>query len=181
MFASVTKFMAAAAAATALLIAPAHAEITDSQANGFEVRVTAEIAAAPAKVWKDFAALGKWWSPQHSYSHDAKNLSLQLRAGGCWCEKLPAGGSVEHMRVVQVHPGAEVVLEGAMGPLQTTGADGHMSVKFEDAAGKTKVTFAYDVGGYSKGGMETWAAPVDGVLQEQLGRLKKYSETGAPD
>jgi hypothetical protein len=26
--------------------------------------------------------------------------------------------------------------------------------------------------------MNTWAAPVDGVIEEQFGRLKKYVETG---
>jgi hypothetical protein len=37
----------------------------------------------------------------------------------------------------------------------------------------------YDVGGYAKGGLaETYAAPVDEVLGQQLARLKKAVETG---
>jgi hypothetical protein len=38
----------------------------------------------------------------------------------------------------------------------------------------------YDFGGYAKGGMDKWAAPVDQVLGAQLDSLKRYVETGQP-
>src|ERR1700760_2531141 len=38
----------------------------------------------------------KWWNGEHSYSGSASNMTLDPVAGGCWCEKLPAGGSVQH-------------------------------------------------------------------------------------
>ena len=27
--------------------------------------------------------IGSWWNPEHTYSHDAKNLSIDPRPGGC--------------------------------------------------------------------------------------------------
>ena len=58
-------------------------------------------------------------------------------------------------------------LAGALGPLATTGASGHLGLSFGKAAdpNSTQLVLTYDVGGYAKGGLaQTWAAPVDGVL-----------------
>ena len=75
-----------------------------------------------------------------------------------------------------------VVMEGALGPLASTGATGHLAIRIQETGGLSRVNLVYDVGGYAKGGLaEAWAAPVDGVLGAQLIRLKKYLETGAPD
>ena len=52
---------------------------------------------------------------------DAKNLSIDARPGGCFCEKLPNGGGVEHARVVYVAPREVLRLSGALGPLQGVG------------------------------------------------------------
>jgi len=38
------------------------------------------------------------------------------------------------------------------------------------------VTQSYVVGGYIRGGMDQWAPRVDGVLHEQLDRLKGFVE-----
>jgi hypothetical protein len=37
---------------------------------------------------------------------------------------------------------------------------------------------SWAVAGYLPAGMNTWAAPVDGVIEEQFTRLKNYIETG---
>ena len=55
---------------------------------------------------------------------------------------------------------------------------GHFDVKV--AEGGTKLEVTYAVAGYLPAGMNTWAAPVDGVLEEQFTRLKNYVETGDP-
>ena len=47
----------------------------------------------------------------------AANLSLDAAPGGCFCERLPNGGGVEHMRVTYVEPGKRIVLTGSLGPL----------------------------------------------------------------
>lgn len=173
------RLLAAAVLATMGLSGAADAAIADKSAAGFEVVETATVAAPPAKVWAALLAPGAWWSSRHSWSGDARNLRLDL-AGGCFCEALPHG-SVRHMTVVYNDGATTLRMFGALGPLQMTGAAGHLSFVLKANGSGTEVTATYDVGGYVKGGIETWAAPVDSVLGEQVGRLRKYVETGKPD
>lgn len=82
----------------AMLVIPAPvlaAEVTP----GFLVRYQLAISAPAAKVYASLLNVGSWWSEKHTYSGDSRNLSIDARAGGCFCEKL-ANGAVEHMRVV---------------------------------------------------------------------------------
>ena len=87
------------------------------------------------------------------------------------------------MSVVYSDSGA-LKMFGGLGPLQTTGAAGHLSFEVMKAAdpAKSVLTLTYNVGGYAKGGLAgTWAKPVDFVLGAQAARLKTYVETGKPD
>ena len=61
------------------------AEVKSVAANGFEVASTATVAAPPDRVYAALGEIGRWWSSEHTWSKDAKNLTLELRAGGCWC------------------------------------------------------------------------------------------------
>ena len=73
--------------------------------NGFVVKFDVNVNAPAAKVYDALVGqIGSWWDPQHTYSGDAKNLSIDARPGGCFCEKLPNGGGVEHARVIYVAP-----------------------------------------------------------------------------
>jgi len=73
--------------------------------TGFLVKLETNIHAPVAKVYEALVAqIGLWWNPEHTYSHDAKNLSIDPRPGGCFCEKLPNGGGIEHLRVVYIAP-----------------------------------------------------------------------------
>jgi len=175
------KWILAAGRATALAAAlaavgVARAEVTDKSAAGFEVVEKTIIAAPQGKVWDTLLRPSRWWSSQHTWSGDAKNLSFD--GSGCFCEVLPHG-AVRHMNIVYADVKSQLRLFGALGPLQFTGAAGHLGVVLKPAAAGTEVTMTYDVGGYAKGGLaETYAGPVDQVLGEQLKRLKKYLETG---
>jgi uncharacterized protein YndB with AHSA1/START domain len=155
---------------------PVMAEVKSVTANGFEVASTATMAAPPDRVYAAFGEVGRWWSPSHTFSRDAANLSMELRAGGCFCERLKDGGSVQHMRVVYAAPGAGLRLRGGLGPLQVEGVDGTLSWTLKPAGGGTNVAQSYVVGGYIRGGMEQWAPRVDRVLDEQLQRLKSFVE-----
>jgi hypothetical protein len=99
---------------------------------------------------------------------------------GCFCEKLPTGGGVRHMEVVHVVPGKMLGMTGALGPLQTIAATGNMAIRLSPAEGGTKLELVYADTGYLPAGMNTWAAPVDSVLTEQVTRLKNYIERGDP-
>jgi len=173
------RLLIGAAIACALLGGAARAEVTDRSAAGFEVTEKAAIAAPPGKVWDALMRPNRWWSPDDTWSHDAKNLSFD--PSGCFCERLKNGG-VRHMMIVYADGATQLRMFGSLGPLQFTGASGHLGIVLKPAGAATDVVMTYDVGGYAKGGLaESFAAPVDHVLGEQLARLKKYLETGKPD
>lgn len=169
--------MMIAAAVLALPIAgAARAEVVDVQPNGFEVRHQTVIAAPASVVWAALAQPAKWWSSEHTWSGSAANLSLGAASGGCFCEKLPNGGSVLHMTTVNAAPGKQLVMVGGLGPLQSSGASGALNITLAEKDGQTTVTLTYDVGGYFKGGLAKVAAPVDMVLGQQLQGLKAAAE-----
>jgi uncharacterized protein YndB with AHSA1/START domain len=164
--------------ATALTVAslaaePAAADVLSTAGNGFEIRQTAHSAASPDKVYAALLLPARWWSPDHTFSGNAANLVLQARAGGCWCETLPNGGSVEHMRVLYVSPGKSLRLRGALGPFQAMAVNGVMTFTVTGTADGTDISLSYAVGGYAKDGFDDLAKAADHVLGEQLGRLMK--------
>jgi uncharacterized protein YndB with AHSA1/START domain len=155
---------------------PAAAELKSVTPNGFEVVSIATIAAPADRVYAALGEVGHWWSPSHTFSRDAANLSIELRAGGCFCERLKDGGSVQHLQVIYAATGQGLRLRGALGPLQTEGVDGTLSWTLKPGEGGTSVALSYVLGGYIRSGMEQWAPKVDRVLDEQLQRLKSYVE-----
>ena len=171
----VTLMFAAALAAGAA----ARAEVIDVQPSGFAVRETVTVKAPPAAVWAVLTRPAAWWSPDHTYSHDAANLTLDARPGGLWTEALPGGGGVKHLEVVYVDPPRLLRLEGALGPMQAMGGVGHLTVTLAPAEGGTRVTADYDFGGQEVGGFAGLAPVVDQVLGQQFSRLQAAAERAA--
>ena len=149
--------------------------------NGFLVQFDVSVNVPPAKVYEALVGqIGSWWNPEHTYSHDAKNLSIDARPGGCFCEKLPNGGGMEHLRVVYVAPPQIVRFSGALGPLQASGVAGSMTWKLIGGSDSTRLELSYSVGGFISGGFEKMAPAVEAMLREQFDRLKLFVETGKP-
>ena len=67
--------------------------------------------------------VGLWWDSSHTFSGNAENLSIDDKAGGCFCENLENGGSVRHLEVVFVDPGKTLRMIGGLGPLSSDGGD----------------------------------------------------------
>ena len=176
-----TTCLATAAALAMSAAGPVAAEVVSVAANGFDLRETAHIAAAPDQVYAALVLPANWWSSAHTFSGSAANLKLDARAGGCWCENLPGGGTVEHLHVVFVAPGKTLRLRGALGPFQGLPVDGVMTWSVKGAADGTDVSFTYAVGGYAKTGFDELSKAADRVLDEAIERLKKSIEgTAAP-
>jgi len=172
------KILIAATLGAVALAGAARAEVTDKSAAGFEVTQRATIAAPAGKVWDALMRPSRWWSAEHTWSGDSKNLYFD--PSGCFCERLKRG-AVRHMTIVYNDGATTMRLFGGLGPMQFTGATGHMGFVLKPAGARTELTVTYDVGGYAKGGLaETLAAPVDKVLGQQVGRLKAYVESGNP-
>ena len=169
-----------AAAVLFLLISGMPAEVTDSGSNGFTVNIMLMVQGEPDQNYRKFLRVGDWWSSQHTFSGNARNLSMEEKVMGCWCEK-PPGGMTRHMELVMFAPGSQLVFSGGIGPLQALGVSRSMTVKFSPSKSGTKIELTYAVGGYLAGGVDRFAAPVDSVLTEQLTRLKNYAEHGDPE
>jgi uncharacterized protein YndB with AHSA1/START domain len=170
--------------ATAFLFAPAWAtaEVVDASANGFTVKITLNVQSSPDDVYRKFVRnVGDWWDSSHTFSGNSHNLTIEEKPAGCFCEKLPDGGGVRHMEVAYLAPGQRMVLQGALGPLQTMAATGAMTIQFSPVGKGTTVEVTYTVVGYLPTGMNTIAALVDGVLNGLFTRLKSYAEHGNPD
>jgi uncharacterized protein YndB with AHSA1/START domain len=171
-----TTTAAVALLAATLTTGAARAEVVDAQPNGFEVKHEMAIAAPASAVWAVLVQPSKWWASAHTWSGSAANLSLGAASGGCFCERLPNGGSVLHMTTVYAAPSTRLVLSGALGPLQSSGATGALTFLLAEKDGRTTVTVTYDVGGYFKGGLDKIAGGVDAVVGQQVARLKAASE-----
>lgn len=163
-------------AATGLLLAaPAMAGVTSVSEAGFALQHQVTTDLSPKDAFARLTNPGDWWNPSHTWSGDAANMTLEARAGGCFCETWP-DGSVEHMRVHTAQPGRFIVLRGALGPLSAHAVTGSMrwSITARDDGG-SDVTFSYAVSGVIEGGMESWAPIVDGVIAEQATRFAQAS------
>ena len=158
------------------------AEVADSSASGFTVRTAVLVYAAGPEVVYDRLVhhVGDWWDPEHTFSNDAHNLSIDDKPMGCFCEKLPNHGGVRHAEVVMVMPNKMLVMSGAIGPLQKFALTGTMTIVLKPLHKDTRVELIYTVGGYTPDGLTTWAPTVDKVLEGQMNRLKAYVETGNP-
>ena len=159
----------------------AQAEIVSSSSNGFHVRQAMQLVVPQDVAFASFGRVGSWWNKGHTYSGDSANLSLSLNPGGCFCERLPGGGGIEHMRVTYVDPGKRAVLTGSLGPLLYDATVGSMDLQFEKIAGGTRVTMDYRVAGFANGGAEKMAPLVDSVLADQFKRYREYSRNQRPE
>lgn len=158
---------------------PAAAEVVSADAHGFEVRHSINLVVPQAQAFRSFSQIQNWWSKDHSFSGNAANLSLDMRPGGCFCERLDNGGGVEFMRVAFLQPGERVVLRGTLGPMLFEASDGVMDVQVGRVAGGSKIVLTYRASGFDKGNGADLAPLVDQVLGEQMKRLRTYA-AGAP-
>lgn len=155
----------------AFLPSPLLAEVKSSSPSSFDLEWRAVVPASPEQAYAQLGRIGEWWDVAHSYSGKAENLSLELRAGSCFCERTDDGGSIEHMRVVYTAPGSAVRMQGGLGPLQEQAVTGTFAWTLKPVAGGTEITQSYVVGGYVRGGADRFAPAVDQVLGGQFQRL----------
>ena len=170
------RLIFAAVALSALTAAPALAEVKSATPGGFEVGGAVAIKAPPARVWAVLTAPDDWWSRDHRWFRGS-TLSLDLQAGGCWCETADGNRTARHLETILVEPGAKLILQGILGPLIDQGVTGSAVFDLKAEGEGSLLTWSYSVGGYTSGGLEPWAAPVDGVLSAQLASLKTRAET----
>jgi hypothetical protein len=165
-----------AVAACLAAVAPAHAKVTASHAGGFTSAHEITIPLSASAAYDLFLQPSKWWSGEHTYSGDAANLKVARQASGCWCERLPGGGFVQHLTLSYAAPGQGLRFLGGLGPLQQMAANGALSVAFSAASdGRTTVKVSYVVTGLKAESVDGIGKAVDGVLAEQIGRYEQFA------
>lgn len=157
--------------------APASADVVDAAPGGFTVRAAFVVPKSAEVVYDSIVDVGSWWSPEHSWSGESANLSIEARAGGCFCEKLEQG-SVQHMQVVYADRGKLFRMSGGLGPLQGMGLSGSMTFELSAEGDTTTTTMTYVVSGHRAGGLDPLAPVVNEVLTMQVGRLESFIRGG---
>lgn len=167
-----------------LAAGPAGAAVLETSPSSLTVESSVEVEATPEAIFEKFTRdLPAWWDPAHTWSGDAANLSLEPRAGGCFCEQLPsAGGSVQHGRIIFWQPGKLLRLDAALGPFQEMAVQGVLTFRFspQEAGKGSRVTVNYRVSGAITMDPVKLAPMVDGMLAGQMSRFQKFAATGKP-
>ena len=158
----------------------ARAEVREIRENAFTIEATALTNASPAEVYRALGTVSEWWDPEHTWSGASKNLSLQLQAGGCFCEQLADGGSIQHGRVIYAQPGVVLRLDTPLGPLQEMPVTGILTFNLASQGSGTKITMTYRVAGGLTMESSKLAPIVDFVMGVQLGRLKAHGDLLKP-
>lgn len=152
--------------------APALAAVEASAADGFVVRHEITVPADRQRAFAEVIHPELWWSDAHTWSGSAANLSLDPRAGGCWCEKWDRG-EAEHGVVIRLLADENLRVRAAFGPLQAMALNGVFDLTVADVeGGGTRIVATFRVNGPASAQLDKLAAPVDGVIGEQVERLR---------
>lgn len=164
-------------AVAALLLAGAsvaNAEVKDSSASGFTIENSRVVPVDAMTAWTALVEhVGQWWPKDHTWWGDASKLSIQPRAGGCFCE-VNGAQQAWHMTVTFVDPGHLLRMTGGLGPLQGMGLDGALEWRLAPAEGGTRITLWYRAGGYTPDDLRKFVSVVDQVQGLQLDGLADY-------
>ena len=163
----------------ALAASPAFAAIESSAADGFVARHEIVVPGDRAHAFAEVLHPQRWWSDAHTWSGSAANLSLDARAGGCWCEKWDKG-EAEHGVVIRLLTDENLRVRAAFGPLQAMALAGVFDIVLSDIeGGGTRIVATFRVNGPASAQLDKLAAPVDGVIGEQVERLRVRLAGGA--
>lgn len=149
----------------------AKAEVSEVSEQHFTVTINTTINASSSQVYDQFIKIGEWWQDSHTWFGDASKMTIEPKAGGCFCERNGKQQAL-HMTVSQINPNASIHMTGGLGPLSSLAVNGYMTWSFEETENKiTNLKLNYRVTGFVNQKTEDWANAVDGVLQHQMGNL----------
>jgi uncharacterized protein YndB with AHSA1/START domain len=157
-----------------ILVLPARAEVKDASPSGFSIENSAVVAVDPSTAWQALVgSADSWWPKDHTWWGRASKLTIDARAGGCFCE-IAGAQQAQHMQVVFADPPSLLRMTGGLGPLQGMGLSGVLEWRLTPTDGGTRITLWYRAGGYTPDDMTKFATAVDSVQKLQLGGLANY-------
>ena len=167
-------FRAAVACALAMASAQARAEVKDATAQGFTTENAEVVPVTPSAAWRALVRdVDAWWPRDHTWWKGSA-LSIDPRAGGCFCE-IDGARQARHLEVVFVDPDKTLRLSGGLGPLQGMGLNGVVEFRLTPAdGGGTRIVLFLRAGGYTPDDLRTLAPVVDRVNRQQLAALAGY-------
>jgi len=96
--------IAALSISMAALASPAQAVVKDAAASGFTIENSVDVPVDPATAWRVLVGgVDSWWPREHTWWGSASKLTIDPRAGGCFCETAGAR-QAQHMQVVFAEP-----------------------------------------------------------------------------
>lgn len=152
----------------------AQAEVKDVSADGFTIENSETVPVDAMTAWNALVDdVGRWWPKDHTWWGDASRLSIQPRAGGCFCE-INGARQAWHMTVTFVDPGRTLRMTGGLGPLQAMGINGALEFRLAPADKGTRITLYYRAGGYTPDDLTQFVPVIDKVQGAQLRGLAEY-------
>lgn len=159
----------------------ARADVVTAAPGNMVLRTTVEVSAPPDAVYDALTArVGEWWDNSQTVSGNSRNLSIDARPGGCFCEKLSNGGSVQHMHVVWAQPGVLLRMSGALGPLQEHAVTATATWRLTTVAAGTRIEFTFAAAGYLPAGFDKIATRADQAFSDLVNRLARHVATPKP-
>jgi uncharacterized protein YndB with AHSA1/START domain len=153
---------------------PGVAEVKDTSPLGFTTENSIVVTTDPANAWQALVGgVDAWWPKDHTWWGKSGTLSIDARAGGCFCEK-SAARQAQHLQVLFVDPGKLLRMSGGLGPVQGMGLFGVLEWRLVPVDGGTRITYWYRAGGYTPDDLKALAGVVDQVQGQQLAALARY-------
>jgi Polyketide cyclase / dehydrase and lipid transport len=169
-----SRFLAPLLIVAAAMTRPAAADVRDSSPSGFTVENSVVVPVNAATAWAALVNdVDAWWPKDHSWWGRESKLTIDARAGGCFCE-IAGERQAQHLQVVFADPPRLLRLAGALGPMQGMGLSGVQEWRLQAADGGTRITLWYRAGGYSPDDLRELAPVVNRVQGLQLGGLANY-------
>ncbi|GHA20159.1 hypothetical protein GCM10008090_32580 [Arenicella chitinivorans] len=153
-----------------MLCPSVRADVIQASADHFTLRQEASSVLPPPQLWQRLIQPQLWWHPEHTYSGNAGNLSLDPVAGGVWAERWE-GNSVIHGTVVNVAAGTMLRLDAPFGPLQERAVDVVWTISIQAHETGSLVIFEEVANGTNASGLDELAKAVDYVKTEAIKRL----------
>lgn len=155
-----------------LLCTSVQAKILSSSDTHFVLRHEATSTLSTTQIWQRLIKPASWWHPEHTYSGDSNNLSLDANAGGLWLESWESG-SVKHGEVLYIKNGKMLRLDAPFGPLQELGAYTIWTITIIPHGDGSKVQFDEVSSGPPSADLDEVAKAVDYVKGEAIKRLTR--------
>lgn len=164
------KGIVASAIGALLLATSAQAEVAEVTTIGFTSKTNVHLKTTRTAAFEQLLKIGEWWNDDHTWYGKASNMSVEPKAGGCWCE-VDGDKSSVHGTVSAITPGSLLRFDAALGPLQEMAVTGTLTFKLEDMGGQAHLYATYEVNGMTADEAKQLAPAVDGVIDEQIKRL----------